>query len=144
MIRDDGRRVVSVDLGPELYSQICQVHALFGVGKTEFMRASVRIMMSLFGVGKTEFMRASVRIMMSLIATVSKAGGITQREATRAVLESMPPITGVDIEDIRMDPRMEALLNDILQTISTRDDTMESGNAIGMRDDEVIEQGVSH
>ena len=82
MIRDDGRRVVSVDLGPELYSQICQVHALFGVGKTEFMRASVRIM-------------------MSLIATVSKAGGITQREATRAVLESMPPITGVDIEDIR-------------------------------------------
>ncbi len=125
MIRDDGRRVVSVDLGPELYSQICQVHALFGVGKTEFMRASVRIM-------------------MSLIATVSKAGGITQREATRAVLESMPPITGVDIEDIRMDPRMEALLNDILQTISTRDDTMESGNAIGMRDDEVIEQGVSH
>ena len=125
MIREDGRRVVSVDLGPELYSQICQVHALFGVGKTEFMRASVRIM-------------------MSLIATVSKAGGITQREATRAVLESMPPITGVDIEDIRMDPRMEALLNDILQTISTRDDTMESGNAIGMRDDEVIEQGVSH
>ena len=125
MIRDDGRRVVSVDLGPELYSQICQVHALFGVGKTEFMRASVRIM-------------------MSLIATVSKAGGITQREATRAVLESMPPITGVDIEDIRMDPRMEALLNDILQTISTRDDTMESGNAIGMRDAEVIEQGVSH
>lgn len=125
MLKDDGRRVVSVDLGPELYSQICQVHALFGVGKTEFMRASVRIM-------------------MSLIATVSKAGGITQREATRAVLESMPPITGVDIEDIRMDPRMEALLNDILQTISTRDDTMESGNAIGMRDDEVIEQGVSH
>lgn len=125
MIRDDGRRVVSVDLGPELYSQICQVHALFGVGKTEFMHASMRIM-------------------MSLIATVSKAGGITQREATRAVLESMPPITGVDIEDIRMDPRMEALLNDILQTISTRDDTMESGNAIGMRDDEVIEQGVSH
>lgn len=124
-MKDDGRRVVSVDLGPELYSQICQVHALFGVGKTEFMRASVRIM-------------------MSLIATVSKAGGITQREATRAVLESMPPITGVDIEDIRMDPRMEALLNDILQTISTRDDTMESGNAIGMRDDEVIEQGVSH
>lgn len=125
MIRDDGRRVVSVDLGPELYSQICQVHALFGVGKTEFMRASVRIM-------------------MSLIATVSKAGGITQREATRAVLESMPPITGVDIEDIRMDPRMEALLNDILQTISTRDDTMESGNAIGMREEEAIEQGVSH
>lgn len=125
MIRDDGRRVVSVDLGPELYSQICQVHALFGVGKTEFMRASVRIM-------------------MSLIATVSKAGGITQREATRAVLESMPPITGLDIEDIRMDPRMEALLNDILQTISTRDDTMESGNAIGMREEEAIEQGVSH
>ena len=125
MIRDDGRRVVSVDLGPELYRQICQVHALFGVGKTEFMRASVRIM-------------------MSLIATVSKAGGITQREATRAVLESMPPITGVDIEDIRMDPRMEALLNDILQTISTRDDTMESGNAIGMREEEAIEQGVSH
>lgn len=125
MLKDDGRRVVSVDLGPELYSQICQVHALFGVGKTEFMRASVRIM-------------------MSLIATVSKAGGITQREATRAVLESMPPITGVDIEDIRMDPRMEALLNDILQTISTRDDTMESGNAIGMREEEAIEQGVSH
>lgn len=124
-MKDDGRRVVSVDLGPELYSQICQVHALFGVGKTEFMRASVRIM-------------------MSLIATVSKAGGITQREATRAVLESMPPITGVDIEDIRMDPRMEALLNDILQTISTRDDTMESGNAIGMREEEAIEQGVSH
>ena len=124
-MKDDGRRVVSVDLGPELYSQICQVHALFGVGKTEFMRASVRIM-------------------MSLIATVSKAGGITQREATRAVLESMPPITGVDIEDIRMDPRMEALLNDILQTISTRDDSMESGNAIGMREEEVIEQEVSH
>lgn len=124
-MKDDGRRVVSVDLGPELYSQICQLNALFGVGKTEFMRASVRIM-------------------LSLIATVSRAGGVSQREATRVVLESMPPITGVDIEAIRMDPRMEALLNDILQTISTRDDTMESGNAIGMREEEVIEQGVSH
>lgn len=125
MLKDDGRRVVSVDLGPELYSQICQLNALFGVGKTEFMRASVRIM-------------------LSLIATVSRAGGVSQREATRVVLESMPPITGVDIEAIRMDPRMEALLNDILQTISTRDDSMESGNAIGMREEEVIEQGVSH
>ena len=124
-MKDDGRRVVSVDLGPELYSQICQLNALFGVGKTEFMRASVRIM-------------------LSLIATVSRAGGVSQREATRVVLESMPPITGVDIEAIRMDPRMEALLNDILQTISTRDDTMESGNTIGMREEEVIEQGVSH
>lgn len=126
MIREDGRRVISVDLGPELYSQICQLNALYGVGKTEFMRASVRMT-------------------LSIIATVSKAAGISQRDAIKALVEGIPQIPGMDTEVIRLDPRMDALLRDIFLTIA-RDDRMDSGNGIGIRretEEENMEQGVS-
>lgn len=125
MIRDDGKRVVSVDLGPELYSQICQLNALYGVGKTEFLRASVRLT-------------------LNTIAMVSKTGTISQREALKTVIERIPLISESDVDAIHLEPGMDELLGDISHMI-VRGNPMDTERKISIeseKENEPVAEGV--
>ena len=98
MTKASGKRILSVNLGPDLYSRVCQLNAMYGIQKTELMRASVQLT-------------------LWIVATVAKKAGISQREALSAVVDSIPIISHEDEDVIRLDPETTALIENFFQTL---------------------------
>lgn len=107
MLREDRRGYMTVDLGPELYGQICQIAAVYGVQKSELMRASVKLM-------------------LSAVTLVAKTGMLRQRDALRTILEAIPSISEGELDVIPDEPWMDALLEAIAQNMRGSQMTIDS------------------
>ena len=107
MLKDDRRGIMTVELGPELYGQICQIAAVYGVQKSELMRACVKLM-------------------LSAVTIVAKTGMLRQRDALRAIMEAIPTISDSDLDVIQDEPWMQALMEAISNSMRGNQMTIDS------------------